>query len=97
MDSGREWTPGVRVAILAGVAGVRVRLTFPEHLITEPVIGRMMRNFDVLPNIRRANIEEAVGWIVCEITGDRPTVEAALAWLSEAGVQVDRLRDVVES
>ena len=78
------------------MAGVRVRLTFPEPLITEPVIGRMVRQFDVMPNIRRANIEDTLGWMVCEITGDRPTVERALVWLTETGVQVDRLGDVVE-
>ncbi|HVL27345.1 MAG TPA: NIL domain-containing protein [Acidimicrobiales bacterium] len=76
--------------------GVRVRLTFPEHLITEPVIGRMMRAFDVLPNIRRANIEDTVGWMVCELAGERKAVEEALAWLAAEGVQVDRLGDVVE-
>jgi ABC-type methionine transport system ATPase subunit len=79
-----------------GVASVRVRLTFPEHLITEPVIARMMRRFDVLPNIRRANIEATVGWMVCEITGEAPVLEQALGFLSETGVQVDRLGDVVE-
>lgn len=82
--------------MLAGMAGVRVRLTFPEHLITEPLVGRMMREFDVLPNIRRANIEDTVGWMVCEITGERPTIEQALRWIEAEGVQVDRLGDVVE-
>ena len=76
--------------------GVRVRLTFPEHLITEPLIGRMMRQFDVLPNIRRASIDDQVGWMVCEITGERAVVDQALAWIAGAGVQVDRLGDVVE-
>ena len=51
----------------------------------------------MLPNIRRANIEDDVGWIVCELAGERASVEKALAWLAEAGVQVDRLGDVVES
>ena len=78
------------------MASVRVRLTFPEHLITEPVIARMMRRFDVLPNIRRANIEDSFGWMVCEISGDRPVLEEALHFLDETGVQVDRLGDVVE-
>ncbi len=78
------------------MARVRVRLTFPEPLITEPVIGRMVRQFDVLPNIRRASIDDTVGWMVCEITGERAALEQALAWLVETGVQVDRLRDVVE-
>jgi ABC-type methionine transport system ATPase subunit len=78
------------------MAGVRVRLTFPEPLITEPVIGRMVRQFDVLPNIRRANIEDTLGWMVCEITGEKETIDQALAWLSATGVQVDFMGDVVE-
>ncbi len=75
---------------------VRVKLTFPEELIREPVIARMVREFDVMPNIRRANVEEHVGWIVCELAGVERAVDAAIAWLRELGVQVDRLGDVVE-
>lgn len=74
----------------------RVRLTFPEHLITEPVLARMMRRFDVEPNIRRANVEEKVGWIMCELVGDGELVESAVTWLRDEGVEVDRLGDVVE-
>lgn len=74
----------------------RVRLTFPEHLITQPVIARMVREHDVMPNIRRAKVEETVGWIVCELAGERQAVEDAITWLREVGVEVDRLGDVVE-
>ena len=76
---------------------VRVKLTFPEHLIKQPIIGRMAREFDVLPNIRRANVEESMGWMVCELGGEDESVAKAMAWLEELGVQVDRLEDVVES
>jgi len=79
------------------VTNVRVKLTFPEVLIKQPIIGRMVREFDVMPNIRRANVEEKWGWIVCELGGDDDAVERAIAWLEAAGVQVDRLGDVVES
>ena len=75
---------------------VRLKLTFPEHLIKQPVIARLVREFDVMPNIRRANIEERVGWIVCELGGEDDHVERAVAWLHDLGVQVDRLGDVVE-
>ena len=75
----------------------RVRLTFPEHLITEPVLARLTREFDVMPNIRRAKVEESVGWIVCELAGDAGAIDRAIAWLRDLGVQVDRLGDVVES
>jgi len=80
-----------------GMANVRVKLTFPEELIREPLLGRLDRQFDVLPNIRRANIEERMGWIVCELAGQPEAVESAITWLQGKGVQVDRLGDVVES
>jgi len=79
------------------LTSVRVKLTFPEQLVRQQLLARMVREFDVMPNIRRANVEERFGWIVCEIGGDDDAVERALTWLEAAGVQVDRLGDVVES
>jgi ABC-type methionine transport system ATPase subunit len=79
------------------VTHTRVKLTFPEHLIKQPVIARMVREFDVMPNIRRASVEEHFGWIVCELGGDDGAIERAIDWLQDLGVQVDRLGDVVES
>ena len=77
--------------------GVRVRLTFPEELVREPIIARMVKELDIVPNIRRADVGENSGWIVCELDGDAVTVDKALAWLRTEGVQVDLLGDVVES
>jgi L-aspartate semialdehyde sulfurtransferase ferredoxin len=75
---------------------VRVKLTFPESLVRLPLLSRLVRQFDVEPNIRRADVEERVGWIVCEIEGQAAAVEEALAWLRDEGVQVDLLGDVLE-
>ena len=75
----------------------RVKLTFPEDLITQPILARMVREYDVLPNIRRASVEDDMGWIICELDGPDDTVESAIAWLVAQGVQVDRLGDVLES
>ena len=77
--------------------GAKVKLTFPEHLIRQPIIARLVREFDVLPNIRRANVEEHMGWMICELGGDDQAVDRAVEWLRDLGVQVDRLGDVVES
>jgi ABC-type methionine transport system ATPase subunit len=74
-----------------------VKLTFPEDLITQPILARMVREYDVLPNIRRASVEDDMGWIICELDGPDDTVESAIAWLVVQGVQVDRLGDVLES
>ena len=77
--------------------GAKVKLTFPEHLITQPIVARLARERDVVPNIRRASVEGDVGWIVCELAGDEKAVERAIDWLVKLGVEVNRLSDVVES
>jgi ABC-type methionine transport system ATPase subunit len=74
----------------------RVKLTFPPQLIRQPVIGQLVRRFDVMPNIRRADVSDDVGWIVCELDGDTTAVEAAISWLSESGVAVDDLEQPLE-
>ena len=63
----------------------------------EPIIARMVQEHDVVPNIRRANVDEAEGWIICELDGDGGDVDRAVEWLRDEGVQVDLLGDVVES
>jgi L-aspartate semialdehyde sulfurtransferase ferredoxin len=77
--------------------GVRVKLTFPEALVREPIIARMIHEFDIIPNIRRADVGEDSGWIICELDGDAATVDRAVEWLAAEGVQVDLLGDIVES
>lgn len=79
------------------MASVRMKLTFPEDLVRRPVIGQMVREFGVMPSIRKANVEEHVGWIVCEVEGPADDLDRAIAWLRDTGVQVDPLGDVVES
>ena len=76
---------------------MRVKLFFPEALIREPIIARLVRQYDITPNIRRASIEEDIGWMVLDLDGDAAAVGNAVAWLSEIGVEVDQLGDVLES
>jgi len=75
---------------------VRVKLTFPESDVRRPVLATMVRRFDVEPNIRRADVEEQRGWIVCEVEGEAAQVEAALDWVRGEGISVDLLGDVLE-
>jgi L-aspartate semialdehyde sulfurtransferase ferredoxin len=77
--------------------GFRVKLTFPEELVREPIIARMVKELDIVPNIRRADVGERNGWIICELDGEPGTVDRAVEWLRGEGVQVDLLGDVVES
>ncbi|HEX2425649.1 MAG TPA: NIL domain-containing protein [Actinomycetota bacterium] len=71
----------------------RFHLTFPQHLIDEPLIYDVGREFDVVTNIRRANVEENVAWVIVELTGSEDEIGRAVAWLAERGVEIDRIRD----
>ncbi len=73
------------------MTGTRLHLTFPEHLLQEPVIYRLGHEFDLVTNIRRANIEEQHGWVILEVGGTEQAVTRAVAWLTEQGIQVDRI------
>jgi ABC-type methionine transport system ATPase subunit len=75
------------------VTRARIHLTFPEHLISEPVIYRIGKDFDLVTNIRRANVEDRIGWVILEVDGTEQAIHDAVAWLEEQGVQVDRIAD----
>jgi ABC-type methionine transport system ATPase subunit len=79
------------------VSQVWVKLTFPESEVRRAVLSTLVRKFDVDSSIRRADVEEHRGWIVCELVGESPQVESALAWLRQEGITVDLLGDVLES
>jgi ABC-type methionine transport system ATPase subunit len=75
------------------MTSARFHLTFPEHLISEPVIHRVGTDFELVTNIRRANIDERHGWVILEMEGDDEQIANAVAWLAGQGVQIDRLED----
>lgn len=74
----------------------RLRLTFPEQLIKEPVIYTLSKRFDVVTNIRRADIRETTGWVVMEVTGTEQRLDEARRHLERLGVRVDDLEAYVE-
>lgn len=75
----------------------RVKLTFPQSLIKEPVIFSMAKQFNVMPNIRRARITETVGEIVLELEGAQDDLDKGIAFMKEKGVEVELVEgDVIE-
>tara|TARA_B100000686_G_C16770336_1_gene964675 strand:- start:1007 stop:1249 length:243 start_codon:yes stop_codon:yes gene_type:complete len=71
------------------MAIARVRLTFPEKLIREPLIYNLGRDFNLITNIRQANVDEHVGWVSLELEGEQQAIQDGLEWISNAGVKVD--------
>jgi molybdopterin synthase sulfur carrier subunit len=82
-------------AIAGGLPGFKIRLTFPEGRITEPVIYRIGHEFKLKTNIRRADIQEKSGWAVLELTGETPEIERAVSWLKGMGIKVDPIEGTV--
>ena len=71
------------------MAIARVRLTFPEKLIREPLIYNLGRDFNLITNIRQANVDEHGGWVSLELEGEQQAIQDGLEWISNAGVKVD--------
>ncbi len=67
----------------------RVKFTFPTTMVKEPVIYRLGHDFNVVTNIRRADVREEMGWVVLELEGEDSEIERGLQWVGSTGVRVD--------
>lgn len=69
----------------------RVRLTYPPQLLDQPLLYRLIRQFDVQTNILEARVTSEEGWLVLAIRGEQEGVLQGLNWLQEQGVRVEFL------
>ena len=75
----------------------QVTFTFPEELIKEPIIYNLSQQFQVVTNIRRADVSENKGWVVLELEGEEKDIDQGIAWVISKGVRVDPvIGDIVE-
>ncbi len=72
---------------------VKVFLTFPQKLIKEPILYDLAKRFPVKTNIRGASVTDVIALVALQIDGEEADVEAAIAYLSDLGVQVERLSE----
>ena len=76
----------------------RVKFTFVDQLVKEPIIYRLGRDFEIVTNIRRAEVQEETGGVGLELDGEDSEINRGLAWVSSTGVRVDPISgDVIES
>lgn len=54
----------------------------------EPFIYILGKEFDVLTNILRAELDESGGWMVLELEGTAPSVERAVGYIASRGIEV---------
>ena len=79
------------------MAKKQIMFTFPEQLIREPIIHNLSHKFNIVTNIRRADVSEDRGWVMLELEGVEGEIERGIAWVVEKGVRVDPvIGDIVE-
>jgi len=75
----------------------RVKFTFPTQLIKDPLIYQLGHKFQVVTNIRRADVREDMGWVVLELEGEEEEIDRSMEWMTAEGVRVDPVSgDVIE-
>jgi ABC-type methionine transport system ATPase subunit len=79
------------------VARRRLKLIFGQSLVKEPVIYQLGKQFEIVTNIRRADVSKEQGWVLLEITGEPDELERGVAYLESRGVKVEPAEgDMVE-
>jgi len=66
-------------------------LTFPEHLINQPILYKVSTEFDVIPNILGATINERIGKVAIELVGEPARLDQVMQYFADLGVAVDGL------
>ena len=80
------------------MSSLRLFVSFPEELVDRPLVYEIIKKFDVVPNIRRANVEGHSGWLILEVNGEQSQLDAAITYFEELGCTVNRMEgDVLES
>lgn len=75
----------------------RFYLTYPPELIKEPFIYRLIKSYDVIVNIRQANISSELGLMSVELEGEANEMEKAVKFLIGKGIEVEPIElDVIE-
>jgi ABC-type methionine transport system ATPase subunit len=68
--------------------------TFPQQLISEPIISHTLgEKFPVIPNIRAASISDTMALVAVEIEGTDEAIDQSVAFLRERGVKVEEISD----
>lgn len=79
------------------MAHLRFHIRFPEDKIREPIIYQIGREYNVVTDVRRADVRDTTGWADVEFSGDIVEIERAIAGLRAKGCVVDPIElNVVE-
>ena len=82
---------------LATMARRRLKLIFGPSLVKEPVIYQLGRKFEIVTNLRRADVTRDQGWVLLEVSGEPDELDKGVEYLESRGVKVEPAEgDLVE-
>lgn len=70
-------------------------LSFSPGIANEPITFRLVKNYELLLNILRAEVGERGGRLVIEIEGQPSMIKKGVKYLEESGVEVKELNEYV--
>jgi|YelNatPaOPRAMG01_1025707.scaffolds.fasta_scaffold00088_77 ABC-type methionine transport system ATPase subunit len=70
-----------------------VRLTYPAHLLNQPLIYNLIKRFDLVTNILKAQVMTDTGWLEVIVSGEADKIQQGLDWITSQGVQVEMIEN----
>ena len=68
----------------------KYRIHFPLEQISTPIVTHLVTDYDLSPNLLRANVDaKSGGWLVLGLTGEEAHIQSALDWLRGQGLGVE--------
>jgi len=71
----------------------QVTLSFTPETIAEPIIYTISQQFNLVTNIRQANLADGKGWILLELEGKEADIKAGIAWATSMGVRAEPISE----
>jgi len=73
----------------------KFELTFDPDIVSEPITYRIVKDYDIMINILRAEIDDQGGRLMIAFEGSGPQILKAVKYLEENGVQVQELKEFI--
>jgi len=87
------------MGVIETAVSKRIVLHFPRRLVDQPIVSRLVKNFNLDFNILKASVTpDEEGLMVLELTGKQADYDRGIRYLTETGVRIQSLsQDVLRN
>ncbi len=74
----------------------KIVLRFPPHIVEKPTIYHLIKDYDLMVNILRADINpKKEGRLIMELSGEEANYQRAIEWMNKQGLQIMNLEQQI--